>query len=491
MPGKQASNVWYGIQQNIEEHAFTGSSLSGAMIDIIKCFNRLPRTPLLAICVHLGLPKKVVNAWGKALVNMNRRFVIRGGTGPPLRSSTGFAEGCGMSVISMVAANVLTAAWLQQKMPTAQLWSYVDNLEVLTPSAEETTSALEHLTEFTQLMDIEIDPNKTIVWSNSSTGRQHLRSPNLEAKYWMRDLGRHVQYSQQATNSVIVQRIVAFKPRWKDLARSKAGYHQKLRALRSVAWPTTLHGISSIHLGEDHYDDLRTGAMRGLDQHGLGTSPKIHLSLIEPVLTDPGFNALWKTLSDFREHTSLDSAQAILDNLVFPSKRVKPPPGPCSVMLHRLQGIHWYWSTTHGTFRDQFDCNIDVWEAPIQELQIRCSTAWQQKISGEMANRKTVTGLGNTCVKLTKTDWPNNPMDAAILRRCLNGTFVTSDRRKYHKEDNNTLCPFCSQEDSQRHRHWECPELESARVDCPAEVRQQILNSKPCLYNHGSTIRSI
>ena len=179
-------------------------------------------------------------------------------------------------------------------------------------------------------------------------------------------------------------------PRCKDLARSRAGYNQKLRALRTVAWPTTLHGISSIHLGDDHLDELRTGAMRGTEQHGLGTSPKIHLSLIEPTLTDPGYYALWRTLCDFREQTSLDSTQAILDSLAFPSKRVKPPPGPCSVVLHRLHGIHWSWSISDGSFHDQHECCIDIWEAPIQELQIRCSTAWQQKIAGEMAVRKNI-----------------------------------------------------------------------------------------------------
>ena len=485
MPGRQASHVWYGVQQKIEEHAYSGLSLSGAMVDIIKCFNTLPRTPLLSICIHLGLPKMVVNAWGKALVKMQRRFVIRGATGPPLMSTTGFAEGCGMSVVAMVAANVLTSTWLNRKIPSIQLWSYVDNLEILSPSADETTLALTHLKDFTELMDIEIDTKKTIVWSNKMAGRKLLRSQNFEVKHWMRDLGGHVQYSQQSTNSVIVQKILAFKPRWKDLARSKASYGQKLRALRSVAWPTTMHGISSIHLGEDHIDELRTGAMRGIEQHGLGTSPKIHLSLIEPALTDPGFHALWKTLCDFREQTSLDSTQAILDNLVFPTNRVKPNPGPCSVVLHRMHSIHWSWSKTRVTFRDQNGYDIDIWEAPIQELQIRCGIAWQQKVAGEMAHRKTFKGLGNANVIITKNNWPNNPMDAAILRRCLNGTFVTSDRRKYHADDNSTLCPFCSQEDSQKHRHWECTELEQARLDCPPEVRESILASDPCLFNHG------
>ena len=188
---------------------------------------------------------------------------------------------------------------------------------------------------------------------------------------------------------------------------------------------------------------------------------------------------------DYREHTTLDSVQGILDNLVYPNKRLRPPPGPSSVILHRLHSIHWSWSITKASFLDQFEEAIDIWESPIQELQIRCSTAWQQKISGEAASRKTFKGLGNANVRLTKNNWPVNPMDAAILRRCLNGTFITSDRRKYHKEENCTECPFCSDSDNQKHRHWECKVLESARKECPLEIRQRIVDGEPCLFNHG------
>ena len=133
LPGRQAGQVWWGILQSIEDSHYTGHHLTGAMIDIVKCFNALPRCPLLAVCSHLGIHKGIIKAWMSGLAQMTRRFSIRGGVGPPLKSSTGFAEGCGLSVVAMVASNVLTSQWLLHKVPTCDLWTYVDNIELTSP----------------------------------------------------------------------------------------------------------------------------------------------------------------------------------------------------------------------------------------------------------------------------------------------------------------------------------------------------------------------
>lgn len=103
LPGRHAGQVWWGILQSIEDSNCTGNHLTGAMIDIVKCFNALPRCPLLAVCSHLGIHDGIIKAWMSGLAQMTRRFSIRGGVGPPLKSSTGFAEGCGLSVVAMVS----------------------------------------------------------------------------------------------------------------------------------------------------------------------------------------------------------------------------------------------------------------------------------------------------------------------------------------------------------------------------------------------------
>lgn len=484
LPGRHAGQVWWGILQSIEDSHYTGNHLTGAMIDIVKCFNALPRCPLLAVCKHLGIHNGIIRGWASALTQMTRRFSIRGGIGPPLKSSTGFAEGCGLSVVAMVASNVLTSQWLLHKVPSCDLWTYVDNIELTSPSAETTLEALENLTKFTEILDLEIDAAKTFVWATDASERRWFRQNEQKVKLWARDLGGHVQYSLQPTNSVIVSKMHKFKPRWKDMSRSKATYAQKIRSLKTLAWPNTMHGISSVHISDEHHDELRTGAMMGLNQQAKGASPKIQLSLIEKPLADPGFHALWTTLIDFRSQTTYDSCAAVLDKLTLENTRIKPTTGPCSVLLNRLNQIHWSWRDS--TFTDQWARCVDIWDCCIQELYLRVSNAWQQRILGEMSHRKTFQKAFADCnPKITMDGLSTDPQEASVLRKCLNGTFFTEDRRKHQYGEEATKCPFCHMTDGQKHRHWECEELAEARQECPNNILQNIKQQPSCVTDHG------
>ena len=334
------------------------------------------------------------------------------------------------------------------------------------------------------MLDLEIDADKTFVWSTDTAERQWFRQNHQKVQMWARDLGGHVQYSLQTTNSVVVSKINKFKPRWKDMSRSKATYAQKIKTLKALAWPNTMHGVSSVHLSDEHHDTLRTGAMMGLNQQSKGASPKIHLSLIEKPGADPGFYALWSTLMDFRTQTTFDSCSAILDKITLDHNRVRPTTGPCSVLLNRLNQIHWSWRDS--TFMDQWEQSIDIWEVCIQELYLRVSTAWQQRIFGEMSSRKTFQqAFANCNAKLTIDGLPTDHQEASVLRKCLNGTFFTEDRRKHQHGEEATKCPFCQQKDGQKHRRWECEALATARQECPVAILEQIKNQPSCVTDHG------
>ena len=62
LPNRYASQVWWNIQTLIESHNFEGTDVSGCMMDVIKCFNHLPREPLLQMCFHLGVPEPIIQA---------------------------------------------------------------------------------------------------------------------------------------------------------------------------------------------------------------------------------------------------------------------------------------------------------------------------------------------------------------------------------------------------------------------------------------------
>ena len=458
-------------------------SLSGVMVDIVKCFNHLPRIPIIEVCCHLGVPAGILRAWGLALCQMQRRFAIRGSVGPPITSSTGCAEGCGLSVVGMLAINILIDFWVTTRIPRITLWSYVDNLEVTATKVEDSIAALQTLSDILSALDLDLDKDKTFLWSNTAKDRKIIRDSNLTVKMWSRDLGGHVQYSRQNTNAVVTSRINAFKDRWKDFARSHAPYHQKLNAIKMVAWPNVLHGITSVHLSDEYHDELRTGALRGLQAQSAGTSPIAHLSLVEHPSADPVFYSLWKTVSDIRTFLTPETCIRVLDEISRPSTRQRLDPGPTHVLLFRLQQIGWHWQDN--TFHDNNEMKINLWNCSIQELYLRIVEGWQSRVQHVVSQRKTFAGLWKCSPMLTHKTWPENPSDRSLLRTCLNGTFYTADHLRFRPEHEAKLCPFCGQEDSRKHRHWECTELSDARALCPPETIEYILKLSPATYNHG------
>ena len=484
LPRRQASQVWMGIQKAIEESIVTGCKVAGAVVDLVKAFNLLPRFPVMAIMEHLMVPHQILHAWHSSIHQLHRRFKIRGSVGPPVRSCTGFAEGDALSVTAMLAINLVAHNWIKHRCHCSTLWSYVDNLEVTSEDATSTLKCLDELSKFTDVLDVEIDHGKTYVWSVDPNDRAEFRVSQIPTKGYARDLGGHVQYNRCATNSTITLKLKQLGPLWGRLARSTATYRQKVRSLTSKAWPLSLHAIASAHLGDEHYIRMRTGALQGLQSHKSGMSPLIHLSLIENPKADPQFHALLNTIANFRLHHDHDSASFVLQYVVTCPKS-KPMPGPCSVVLMRLYQIGW--SLEYNTiFLDHQRRPVDFFSS-FQELAIRLQQGWQDRVLGISAIRKSFEGLN--CMHpgiSTQSILRLPPDEQSILRTCLNGTFFTANYVAKRDASHDGLCEFCKEApDSQQHRHWECPYFASCRSHL-TDSQIAIISSLPAsTRNHG------
>ena len=242
--------------------------------------------------------------------------------------------------------------------------------------------------------------------------------------------------------------------------------------------------MSSVHLSDEWFEELRTGAVRGLGSHASGMSPLIHLSLIEHPAADPGFFAMAKTISDVRSFVPREACCRILTELCQPATKLNLEPGPAHVLFQRLLQIGWHWNPALG-FVDLKGWPIDIWECPIQELMLRLVEGWQNRVQHNLSKRKTFKGLWKCNPALTKRGWPKDRIDQGVLRTALNGTFFTADHLKYLPGELSQQCPFCGQPDSQLHRHWKCQKLSQARQHCDEPTRDLILSMDPAVYNHG------
>ena len=484
IPGKQAIGLWWTLQHRIEQAMYAGEPLTGAVSDLCKAFNHLPRTVTFQAALSLGVHPNIVRAWASSTVSLQRHFVVRECPSAQVTSTTGFVEGCGMSVVGMVLINALVHAYMQHQHPQAVFTTYVDNYELQASSPAQTTQALASLQRFCQLLDVQLDVKKTYHWSCDPSGRASLRAQNEMPVRAAKDLGAHMQYTANQTNGTVLAKFRQLPELWHKLSRSHASQAQKLKVLRVVAWPRVLYSGSIVHIGPAHFDEARAGAFKAIGLQKSGANAQIFLSLVANVGTDPEFYALWNSVTQFRRHIAAELLDITLQQAaVTPPRQRKPGPG--GVLVTRLETVCWSY-VTDGVFTDGEGGQIHILHTPRQELKARLSRAWHHAVGRRWEHRKGFQGLRFVCPTLSRIDETQHARDAVgFLQVAQTGAFYTADCLKHSGFTDSSLCTRCSAEDSVEHRHWQCPATAPSRALISPAIMARIDDMDPCLREHG------
>ena len=183
-------------------------------------------------------------------------------------------------------------------------------------------------------------------------------------------------YSKLKTNMTVQDKIKDFNPFWFRLARSLAPMKQKVRALYVSAWPNIFYGISTITLGSNHFQKLRSQCARALHCNQTGANPDLQLACICNPMADPELFSVISTVMAFRNHADLDLAQFAFQHLTEGGNTSQ---GPCTSFLAAIHKLAWSWS--HGDVcLDENGVHIRIKHAPKAELKQRIILAWQQRV---------------------------------------------------------------------------------------------------------------
>ena len=155
--------------------------------------------------------------------------------------------------------------------PQLRVLSFVDNWDFLTWNAQAATQQLDALLEFAALADLTVDRQKNICMVNLGWHESLTQSSGHPSPTCCQDLGAHVAFSRQHTNSTVTGRLEALGQFWPQLRNSKAGYKSKLRALRTVAWPRGLFAVESAPISDSTWLAQRRHANQalGMDKPGV------------------------------------------------------------------------------------------------------------------------------------------------------------------------------------------------------------------------------
>ena len=407
-PGMTTKHVWYKIAQFVERSHIHGTGLGGLATDVVKCFNNLPRLVIAFIARHLTIPEAFVRNWHQALAKIERRFLIAGCCSDAVYSCTGYPEGDGMSVVAMSLLNFGLHYLVESSLQASEVYTYVDNWELVTTAPQELPNAFRQLQQFAAKVDLELDVKKSFGWALRSSDRALLREHDLPVVYDARDLGGHVVYCKRKTMGTLRARISGGMSSWTWLARSVAPLQHKLQMLQVVMWPRMLHGISGLWIGPEHTKRLRAAAMQSLGWKRKGASSVLQFGLGENPMADPGYYSLATTISDFRRycdpHVDFPVVTAIAHG-VYPRYTA----GPIGAFVHRLHELHWHWED-NGFLVDHHGNRFHLIDSPIQLLSARMQEAWALIVGSAVCDRSSFAGLENVDLTLSHCGVPDRPM---------------------------------------------------------------------------------
>ena len=481
VPGQRATDLWFLVQSYVEVALAGHGEFGGFNLDLTKCFNRLPRKPLLFGLARLGIPQPILLAWEQALSALQRRFRIGQDIGPSHRSVTGIPEGDPMSIVGMLCFNILMDKYFTIYGGGCLLTSFVDNLQVLADSPGQLQQGRLLAQTFLEALDLDLDPVKSYGWGTTPHYRKALRALGIPVKLAERDLGAQMTFSKVKWTQSGTARILSISHIWPILRRSPVHPWYKIRAIISAAWPKALHGCENRPVAPTYLAKLRTQAVNSLGWRRAGCSPLVRWSLQQQPEADPEFYEAWNILRTFLRMILLYSnlRESWASFITAPSSNGQ---GPFHALLSVMRLLGWNWRA---------DLTLDVGYMQIALHEIHHGLLyklalrdWDRHVAQTLAQRKDFSDLQTIDRKISFQRTDLSIVDQGLLSTLQDGTFYTS--WQIAKFDNSRLafCDLCHSEDDLEHRCVQCPKYAQIRQMHRAVVEKWD-SSTPSLTLHG------
>ena len=460
VPQRRVTDLWWPLQSAIEMSFTHDECMVGFNLDLIRCFNHLPRVPLFHAMELLGVPRGLLAAWRKAMANLGRRFKIGQEVGPCHFSTSGFPEGCPLSCLAMVSYNILMDRYLAEYSGSSILTSFVDNIQLLADNVGTLMHSLTTARTFLDMWGLAEDRAKSYVWSTTPGGRAALRAMGFVPRLAAKDLGAQMTFSRLQRTTVMDERNLAASHVWGILRRSCAPGWFKLVTLRQAAWPRILYGCENRKSAPGFTGHLRSKAVHSLGWRRAGASPWIRWSLMHQPDLDPEFYQLWSILKMmFRMCQQFPHvAQHWHDFLMLDAKRGQ---GPFHSLQQTLAILGWHW---------QEDLTLDVGflhipyeKLHLELLRVLLVDAWDDYVCAQVSHRKDFQGLTSVSRSLSFRPLADDKGTNELMATIQDGTFYTDHQHSKFDCSKTGMCTDCGVENDLAHRCLDCPRYSHIR----------------------------
>eukprot|EP00435_Cladocopium_sp_Y103_P018213 s3515_g4.t1 len=481
LPGRETTEVWLQLQAQIELMLQGGHDYTGLSTDLKKAFNHIGRAQVFLIAERVGLPWQLCNAWKKFLETFTRRFDVHGCLGSELRSSSGFPEGCPLSIVSMLMVNWSYHVYMKIFCPRVCSYSFVDNLTLAAQQVEALVRAFFALQTICGLFGLSTDAEKTYVWALTKSSRDQLHTLGFPCLSDASELGGAMTFGLSKRTRILRLRGSTLQPRWLKLKRSLAPGAQKLSVLSKVFWPQALHGSAGCPVADNYAHELRREAVKALRLNGAGSNPFLRLSLADDMRADPGFFQIQLCLATFRRMLLKCSDLLQMWRTWMANYDGHLLPGPFSRLLSCLSTLGWAVTEPPLICDHEGHCwNLMTMDG--KTLSFLLEDAWLQFVAAQ-AKHRTMCDLAGIDGFLTKLDCRSmSALDRARVSALHSGAFMTSLEHSKYDSTKSPLCPLCNCPDDRE--HWlRCPRFQHLRNAIPHWCADN-LELPVCTLNH-------
>ena len=442
---------------------------SGLTVDIMKCYNCIPRYPLIAFMARLGWPPTLIRTYLAALTALKRSFLVLGHCSTWQYSHTGIPEGCALAVASMLTINAALYYFLQNRVPETILFTFADNwaLKFLTiPGAFTSAQALE---SFCAALALQLSVPKSWTWATTKAVASQLQALQLQGSTvpnirHTKDLGVDVTYRGKQNKTHLRHRLQLGLIRCTKIQKSNIPKSRSARLLQCSCYPKAAYGIELSKSDCSTFNRFRTNAKKSMGYTKQGSSPWIILSLLGNQL-DFEHYTVKRTILFWRKYlqTFPTRVQEVFKKIAINEK------GPLSGIIacfNKLGNVTplGYWYTPH--------FGIVNWLTASQKwLCYIINFEWKFFACKQLQGRQHFHASMVDSDSFLKNVAKFTPEEQAIIKNHAGGTQYTHDAKSHFDLNTPDLCPFCKQDrDTRSHRILHCPIL----APCRAHFNQKV-----------------
>ena len=466
---RQCSDVTYWVQAAVETSYVHDEPLVGLLTDITRCFNYLPRLPILWMARALGIPSTTLAGWGSFLKQTARRFRVRNALSAEIFSSSGFPEGDSLSCLAMTVASWSLHLYMYHYGGNIAMMSFVDNLEMVGGDTAELVQSFQIMKVWASMLSLTLDDAKTMAWGTLPHLRKALHNLGLNVVEGANDLGASMVYGCRLRNGALTSRIKNTMEFFQKLRFTKVSRWHKCLGMRMALWPRALHNASHTIFGRGWITNLRRGAMKALRANRAGANPILHLVYTDCPDLDPGFFVAWQCVRDFTRFLKKEEVLRAWWTQFCDTPSTRTTYGPFACIIRVCDDLQWLISsdlclhTIEGFW-------LDICTSSEEQMKLLLEYCWKQRHIREVQHRQEFADLQGIDYFISFHQFAKFSITAQELLRCIwNGTFYHHKQKARFDATDTGLCQWCNEPDGHEHRALHCPAFDAVRqhfTDC-------------------------